>query len=195
MWNKQAEQMEESKANGLQSWFDIEQRKWGISMPDNQFHTVRGYQLLEMNKNKLTPAMEDYLEMIYRYSRQEGYIRINDLARLLNVRAASASRMVQRLGELGLLIYKKYGIIILSDYGKKIGEYLLERHNIIEDFLRILSCDDDLLKQTELIEHNMSSSTVYKIETLTSFFRENEEILKSFHLYQKKLLASGQYGV
>lgn len=177
------------------SGLDIEQREWGFNMPDNQFHTVRGYQLLEINKNKLTPAMEDYLEMIYRYSRQEGYIRINDLARLLNVRAASASRMVQRLGELGLLIYKKYGIIMLSDYGKKIGEYLLERHNIIEDFLRILSCDDDLLKQTELIEHNMNSSTVYKIETLTSFFRENEEILKSFHLYQKKLLASGQYGV
>lgn len=161
-------------------------------MNNNQFHTVRGYQLLEENKNKLTSAMEDYLEMIYRYSLEEGYIRINELAQLLNVRAASASRMVQRLGEMGLLVYKKYGIIVLSDYGRKIGEYLLERHNIIENFLRILSCEDDLLKQTELIEHSMSSSTVYKIKMLTSFFMENEEILNSFHMYQKKLLSLEQ---
>lgn len=164
-------------------------------MPDNQFHTVRGYQLLEMNKNKLTPAMEDYLEMIYRYNRQEGYIRINDLARLLNVRAASATRMVQRLGELGLLIYKRYGIIMLSDYGRKIGEYLLERHGIIESFLRIIGCEEDLLKQTELIEHNISSSTLYRLDTLTSFFKENEEILNSFRIYQNKLLDSGNYGL
>ena len=33
---------------------------------NNQFHTVRGYQLLEQNKSVLTSAMEDYLEMIYR---------------------------------------------------------------------------------------------------------------------------------
>jgi len=157
---------------------------------NNEFHTVRGYQLLEENKNKLTPAMEDYLEMIYRYSLEEGYVRINELAQLLNVSAASASRMVQRLGQLGLLIYKRYGIIVLSDYGRKIGEYLLERHNIIENFLRLIRCDDDLLKQTELIEHNISSATVYKIESLTSFFRENKGLLESFHLYQNKLLSS-----
>ena len=158
-------------------------------MPDNQFHTVRGYQLLEMNKNKLTPAMEDYLEMIYRYSSKEGYIRLNELAQLLNVRAASATRMVQRLGELGLLIYRRYGIIVLSDYGRKIGEYLLERHSIIENFLKVLGCEDDLLKQTELIEHNISPSTVYKIETLTSFFKENEGLLESFHDYQRRMLS------
>jgi Mn-dependent DtxR family transcriptional regulator len=158
---------------------------------DNQFHTVRGYQLLEENKNKLTSAMEDYLEMIYRYSQKEGYIRIYELARLLNVRAASASRMVQRLGELGLLIYKKYGIIILSESGKKIGEYLLERHNIIENFLRILSCEDDLLQQTELIEHNISSSTVYKLDTLTSYFQTNEELLDDFRNFQKQRLSAG----
>lgn len=164
-------------------------------MINNEFHTVRGYQLLEENRNKLTSAMEDYLEMIYRNSLEEGYIRINVLAQLLNVRAASASRMVQRLGELGLLIYKKYEIIILSDYGRKIGEYLLERHNIIENFLKILSCEDDLLQQTELIEHNMNSSTVYKINILTSFLVDNKELLECFHEYQKKILSSVQYGL
>ena len=68
-------------------------------MNNKGFHTVRGYQLLEQNKRLLTSAMEDYLEMICRNSLQDGYIRINKLAELLNVKASSASKMVQKLGD------------------------------------------------------------------------------------------------
>lgn len=159
-------------------------------MTNTDFHTVRGYQLLEQNKNKLTSAMEDYLEMIYRNSLEEGYIRINLLAELLNVKAASASRMVQKLGELGLLNYKKYGIIILSENGKEIGEYLLERHHIIENFLITISCKDDLLQQTELMEHNINPLTVHKINILINFFSENMDILDGFQEYMKKNLST-----
>ena len=77
--------------------------------------------LVQFIKRHLTSSMEDYLEMIYRRIIEEGYIRLNVLAQLLNVKAASATRMVQRLGELGFLIYKKYGIIMLSESGKEIG--------------------------------------------------------------------------
>jgi Mn-dependent DtxR family transcriptional regulator len=159
------------------------------NVTNNEFHTVRGYQLLEQNKKKLTSAMEDYLEMIYRNSLEEGYIRINLLAELLNVSAASASRMVQRLGELGLLNYKKYGIIILSESGKEIGKYLLERHYIIENFLKMISCEDDLLQQTELMEHNINPVTIHKINILSNFFSENKDILDGFRTYQKNNLS------
>lgn len=154
-------------------------------MTNNEFHTVRGYQLLEQNKNKLTPAMEDYLEMIYRNSLEDGYIRINRLAELLHVRAASTSRMVQKLGELGLLNYKKYGIIILSENGQRIGEYLLERHHIIENFLKMIDCGDDLLQQTELMEHNINPNTVHKINILTNFLISNKNISDAFHKYKE----------
>lgn len=157
-------------------------------MINNEFHTVRGYQLLEKNKSKLTSAMEDYLEMIYRNSLKEGYIRINILADLLNVKAASASRMVQKLGILGLLIYKKYGIIMLSESGKEIGEYLLERHHIIESFLKIMGCEDDLLQQTELMEHNLNPKTVHKMNIFNTFFSENGDILERLREYQKSKL-------
>jgi DtxR family transcriptional regulator, Mn-dependent transcriptional regulator len=154
---------------------------------NNEFYTVRGYQLLEQNKNKLTPAMEDYLEMIYRNSLEDGYIRINLLAELLHVKAASTTRMVQKLGEMGLLNYKKYGIIILSEKGKKIGEYLLERHHIIENFLKMISCEDDLLEQTELMEHSISPLTVHKIDILINFFNNNKNIYDSYKEYQEKV--------
>lgn len=152
----------------------------------NEFHTVRGYQLLEQNKRNLTSAMEDYLEMIYRNSIKDGYIRINMLAELLNVRAASASRMVQKLSELGLLIYKKYEIIMLSESGMEIGKYLLDRHKVIENFLKLISCEDDLLQQTELMEHNINPNTVDKINTLNTFFSDNVDIFNRYLVYQSE---------
>ena len=157
-----------------------------IHINGNEFHTVRGYQLLEQNKRSITPAMEDYLEMIYRNGLQDGYIRINKLARLLNVRASSASKMVQKLGSIGLLKYEKYGILVLSDKGKEIGSFLLERHNIIENFLRFLGCEEDnILIQTELIEHNLNTATIQNLEILNAFFISNSEIVDQFWEFKK----------
>ena len=101
---------------------------------NNEFHTTKGYEIINLEKNAITASMEDYIEMIYRCSLKEEYIRLSTVAHMLNVRDSSASKMMKKLGELSLIAYKKYGLIILSDKGKKIGEYLYKRHNIVEKF-------------------------------------------------------------
>jgi DtxR family Mn-dependent transcriptional regulator len=156
------------------------------------FHTVRGYQLLEQNERLLTPAMEDYLEMIYRYSLKDGFIRINKLAELLNVKASSATKMVQKLGKLGMLNYERYGIIVLTDSGREIGEFLLDRHKTIEEFMRLLGCKDDVLVQTELIEHNINAGTVQKIKILNSFFACHKDIADKYRKYKKSVASSSR---
>lgn len=152
-----------------------------------KFHTVRGYQLLEQNKRLLTPAMEDYLEMIYRNSLVEGYVRINTLSGQLNVQAPSATRMVQKLAALELLYYKRYGIIFLTENGREIGKFLLERHRIIETFLRHLGVGDSILLETELIEHNITASTLQKIDLLNKFFESDTEMATKFTLFKKAI--------
>ncbi|HOM02926.1 MAG TPA: transcriptional regulator MntR [Acetivibrio sp.] len=153
-------------------------------MESNEFHTVRGYQLLEQEKKLLTSAMEDYLEMIYRNIGNEGYMRINTLAEMLNVRPSSATKMVQKLFQKGFVEYEKYGIITLTEKGKALGEFLLKRHNIIEKFLSSIGIRDNLLIETELIEHNLSIDTLRSIDQLNSFFEEYPEILKKFKQYR-----------
>ncbi len=138
-------------------------------MNNNEFHTVRGYQLIR-DESSLTPAMEDYLEMIFRSSGGDGYSRIMEIAALLNVKASSATKMVQKLGELGLLKYRKYGMIVLTERGSEIGGYLLKRHEIIENFLRTIGITENLLKETELIEHSVSPGTLLHIKMLCRFF-------------------------
>lgn len=150
------------------------------------FHTVRGYQLLEQHGKLLTPAMEDYLEMIYRKCLVEGYMRINALSGLLNVQPPSTTNMVQKLARLGLLNYKKYGIIFLTDTGKELGKYLYLRHNIIETFLKNLGVNENLLTETELIEHSISASTLNKLELINNYFKEHPAFLQSLEEYVER---------
>ena len=142
--------------------------------------------MLEQDKNQLTPAMEDYLEMIYRNIGRVGFIRINRLAQLLNVKASSASKMVQKLGQMGRLRYERYGIITLTESGMKMGEFLLERHNIIETFLKKIGSHQNSLKEAELIEHNISVDTLNNIKTLLDFFEHKPEISRQFEEYKNK---------
>lgn len=150
-----------------------------------KFHTVRGYQLLEQNNKLLTPAMEDYLEMIYRNSLLVGYMRINTLSELLNVAAPSATKMVQKLNKLELLDYKKYGIIFLTENGKEMGKYLLQRHNIIEMFLKNLGVKESSLIETELIEHSITVATLQRFSDFNKFLEQNPEIIKKFEQFSQ----------
>ncbi len=155
---------------------------------DDRFHTVRGYELQRFNKNLLTPALEDYLEMIYRNSLNEDYIRINVLAQMLNVKDSSASKMAKKLGELGLINYKKYGIVTLTDEGEKLGKVLLNRHNIIENFLYFIGGREDALIEAELIEHIITGDTVKNMQILFEFFKSDKEILKKYTDYKNNLV-------
>lgn len=151
----------------------------------SKFHTVRGYQLMEKNKKLLTSAMEDYLEMIYRNSLVDGYMRINTLSELLNVAASSTTNMVQKLSRLGFVNYRKYGIILLTEEGIEVGQYLLQRHEILEEFLMNLGVKEDIIHETELIEHNISASTLQKIQNFNHFFTLNPEIRLKFNNFCK----------
>ena len=128
------------------------------SVMDNDFKTFNEY--MKKEDNTLTASMEDYLEMIYRLCSQTGFVRIHELSDALNVQPPSATKMVQKLNELGLLKYEKYGYIMLEEKGKEIGESLLNRHNTIEALLRILGISSNhILSETEKVEHTLSEDT------------------------------------
>ncbi|MGE5372741.1 MAG: metal-dependent transcriptional regulator [Solirubrobacterales bacterium] len=142
-------------------------------MPDENFFTFRE----SMKKNdELTAAKEDYLEMIFRLSRGAGFTRIHDLANRLNVQPPSATRMVQRLAALGYANYEKYGVVTLTEKGKAAGHQLLERHQTVEDFLRLLGISEGLLEETEKIEHTVSAPTLKGFAVLTRFFNDRPEL-------------------
>ena len=146
---------------------------------DSGFRTVRGYQLQNSAEGRLTPALEDYLEMTYRLCLQDDYARVGRLSTLLNVKPPSVSRMISKLSYLGYLKYDRYDIIRLTPLGQETGAYLLKRHESVERFLRLLG-NSKPLEETELIEHTLDPSTVEELNVLLAFFDAREDIRQSF---------------
>jgi Mn-dependent DtxR family transcriptional regulator len=152
-------------------------------MDNNDFRTFSEY--MKKEDNSLTASMEDYLEMIYRLSMNTGFTRIHELSDALNVQPPSATKMVQRLGELNILKYEKYGFIMLEESGKKMGESLLKRHNTIEVLLSLLGVSRKaILAETEKVEHTISDETIKCFEDFISFIKDNPDIIIKFDTYR-----------
>ncbi|MCI8500602.1 MAG: DtxR family transcriptional regulator [Oscillospiraceae bacterium] len=149
---------------------------------EQEFYTVRGYQLLEQHRAHLTPSLEDYLEMICRRIQEDGSVKAVALAEWLNVQPPSVSRMLRRLAQLQLVEYQKYGVITMTEQGREIGKYLLWRHDTVHRFLRLLrgGHGQDSLEEAELVEHGFSRETVGYLSKLTWFLKEHEEEYAAF---------------
>lgn len=156
-------------------------------MSEEEFYTFRQY----MNKDMaITASMQDYLEMIYRLSQDNGYTRIFDLAAALNIQPPSATKMVQKLAKLALVDYKKYGVIVLTDEGRQMGSFLLARHLTIQTFLQLIGITEGLLEETEKIEHTINSPTLQALRKLVDFFHSRPGTLQELRDYIKTVEAN-----
>ncbi|MEA4932821.1 MAG: transcriptional regulator MntR [Lawsonibacter sp.] len=154
-------------------------------MKSNDFYTFGEY--MKKDEHFLTASMQDYVEMIYRLSSENGFTRIHDLAQALNIQPPSATKMVQRLSELGYLKYEKYGYLMLGEKGIEIGSWLIKRHLIVEHLMRILGVDDAIvLQETEKIEHTLSNETTLCIERFVEFCRNNPDIKNRYDAYRNQ---------
>ena len=108
----------------------------------------------------LTESMEDYLEMIYRLTQGSHSINVKKIAQRLNVKPPSVSKMMNRLKELDLVIFERYGTILLTWKGKRIGKYLLWRHQIVMRFFKWLNKKEYRLEQVEKVEHFLDDTTL-----------------------------------
>lgn len=150
-------------------------------MSGEDFYTFRGY--MEKDWGYITASMEDYIEMIYRLSLSQGFTRVNELSKALNVQPPSATKMLHKLSELNLVIYEKYGVVILTEEGKQMGGLLLKRHKIIESFLKLISPKGDVLEQTEKIEHSLTPETIENLNYFLDFLNKNPDIANKYNKY------------
>lgn len=149
-------------------------------MDNNNFYTFQKY----IKENNLTISEEDYLEMIYRLSLIDGYTRVKELSSSINVKPPSVTSMLKKLTLKNLIIHKSYGIIELTNKGKELGKIFLDRHESIEQFLILINTKENILEETEKIEHTLSPDTIYNIKQLVSFFHNHIDILETYKDFQ-----------
>jgi Mn-dependent DtxR family transcriptional regulator len=134
-----------------------------------------------------TPSMEDYIEQIYILIEEKGYARVSDIAENLSVHPSSVTKMVQKLDKDEYLIYEKYRGLVLTTKGKNIGKRLVYRHELLEQFLRVIGVkEENIYDDVDGIEHHLSWDSIERIVDLVQYFEEDENRIKSLREIQQK---------
>jgi DtxR family Mn-dependent transcriptional regulator len=109
--------------------------------------------------SKTTEAIEDYAKAIYALSRQrQGPVLNGEVAARLGVTPATATAMLKRLGELGLVDYLPYKGVTLTPAGQQVALEVLRHHRLIEAYLAdaLGMPADRVHDEAEVLEHYIS---------------------------------------
>src|SRR5437868_894029 len=107
----------------------------------------------------ISSAVEDYAKAIYALELRDGEsVSTNALAERLGVTAASASGMVKRLEELGLVEHRPYKGVSLTDDGRRVALEVMRHHRLLELYLvKSLGVPwDRVHEEAEVLEHVLS---------------------------------------
>ena len=122
---------------------------------------------------RLSASREDYLEAILLLLEKEPVVRVRDLARYLGVRMASVTGMVKTLAKDGLVVYKPYGYVLLTDEGRSQAERVLHRHKAIKEFLvSVLGVVSERAEEVACrLEHVLDGEMVERFAAFSEFVR------------------------
>lgn len=126
----------------------------------------------------LSPSLEDYLEEIYRFSQSQPTIRVSDISHKLDVALPSVTKALRKLKEKDYITYQRYGVIGLTDKGRQTGKFLVDRNQVLQDFLLILNAQCNVAAEAEAMEHYLSTSTINAIQSFVLFMKDNADIRK-----------------
>ena len=79
----------------------------------------------------ISKASEEYLKTIYLLKKQNGYIRVTDIANKMNCSKPSVNKAVNILKDKKLLNYESYGTIELTSQGEDLAKKILETYDIV----------------------------------------------------------------
>jgi DtxR family Mn-dependent transcriptional regulator len=108
---------------------------------------------------KTSEAIEDYAKAIYTLSQQrQGPVLNGEVAQRLSVTPATATSMLKKLGEMGLVDYYPYKGVNLTPAGEKVALEVIRHHRLIEAYLsEALGMPEDRVhEEAEVLEHYIS---------------------------------------
>ncbi len=113
----------------------------------------------------LTAPVEDYLKIIFELETQGGLAGTNEIAAALGIAPPSASGMVRRLAEQGLIDHERYRGARLTPEGRRIALRTIRRHRLIESYLTIALgyAWDRVHDEAERLEHAASDELVERM--------------------------------
>ena len=113
----------------------------------------------------ITKALEEYLKTMYVLKKQNGNIRVTDIANKMECTKPSVNKALNNLKEEKLVNYETYGTIELTEQGESLAKKILEAYDIVFLFLKeVLNLEeDDAKSEAEKMKSVATDKTINKL--------------------------------
>ncbi|MDA0711659.1 MAG: metal-dependent transcriptional regulator [bacterium] len=151
----------------------------------------------EYESNEISHSVAHHLASIHELMRDQGYARVSDVARALNITRGSASLTLKALKEKGLVVEDHNKFLKLSEGGAAVVDGVLGNRAIVQKFLcDVLKLDD---QQAEIeackVEHLLSAQTGAQLLHFVRFLFSSgpvaQQFLSEFRAQSEMNISSG----
>lgn len=113
----------------------------------------------------ISKAQEEYLKTMYVLKKQNGNIRVTDIANKMNCTKASVNKAINNLKDEKLIDYELYGKIELTSKGEELAKKILEAYDIVYLFLKdVLNIENEEAKnEADKIKSVIDDNTINKL--------------------------------
>lgn len=127
----------------------------------------------------LSESAEMMIKNINQLAADEKRVRTSDLALKTELKPATVTEMIQRLGDLGLVDYEAYHGVHLTKQGQHVADVIEHRFNILERFMtEILGVDGDEAADVACrMEHVLTRDVEHKLTTFLGIDPQKESEL------------------
>lgn len=115
----------------------------------------------------LSYSEENYLKAIYHLSKGgKNAVTTNNIAEMMDTKAASVTDMVKRLAQKGTLSHEKYKGVTITPRGKAVALQVIRKHRLWEVFLvdKLKFQWDEVHEIAEQLEHIKSPLLIEKLD-------------------------------
>jgi DtxR family Mn-dependent transcriptional regulator len=115
---------------------------------------------------------ENYLKAIYHLSESgTKAVLTNEIAELINTKAASVTDMIKKLSAKTLISYEKYYGVKLTNHGKTEALLIIRKHRLWETFLvqKLAFTWDEVHEIAEQLEHIQSPLLIEKLDDFLGY--------------------------
>jgi len=120
---------------------------------------------------KLTASLEDYIEVIASLATGSGAIRAADIADAMAVSRPSVTVALRSLASRGLVNYKPYSSVSLTENGQTLAAEVLRKHRILSRFFNeILGAEEELADSAACrVEHAIGEEITDRLVEFLAF--------------------------
>ena len=119
----------------------------------------------------ISKSLEEYLKTMYVLKKQNGEIRVTDIANKMNYTKPSVNKALNNLKSNNLIIYEPYGIIDFTSEGENLAKKIVAAFDIVYLFLtEVIGLKDNqeqIMNEAKNIKSAISDETLNKLARYT----------------------------